>query len=186
MDILRQEKYYTYEDWLNLDDGHRYELLDGELYMMAEPSRRHQEIQMEMSRQIANYLVGKPCRVYPAPFGVRLFKGRHTAFEPDITVVCDRSKLTDQGCEGAPDLVVEILSPSTARFDKFTKFNEYLRAGVREYWIVDPDTKTVNVFGLKEGEYMAKAYGEADTIQVHVLDGCVIDLPLVFAETSNA
>ena len=182
MDALRQDEYYAYEDWLDLDDGNRYELLNGEIRMMSEPSRRHQEIVMEMSRQIANFLVGKSCRVYPAPFGVRLHNKKDTAFQPDITVVCDPSKLSDKGCVGAPDLIAEILSPSTAEYDKVVKFNQYLQAGVREYWIVDPDSKTVSVHILKDAEYVVRQFAQGDTIKVHVLDGCEIVLSHVFAE----
>ena len=137
---------------------------------------------MEMSRQFANFLLDKPCRVYPSGFGVRLNKGKHTAFQPDITVVCDHSKFTDRGCEGAPDLVVEILSPSTARFDRFVKLREYLRAGVREYWIVDPVDKLLYAHRLKDGVYNIEVFGDQDTVPAHTLPGCNIDLTRVFVE----
>lgn len=103
--------------------------------------------------------------------------------EPDITVVCVLSKLDDIGCRGAPDLVVEILSPWTHRHDRFTKFNLYQKAGVREYWIVDPDSKCVQVFTLTDGYYKAVDFGEAgDKLSVNDLDDCVIDLSQVFSE----
>jgi len=102
-------------------------------------------------------------------------------FQPDLVIICDRTKIDDKGCNGAPDMVIEILSPSTAMRDKLLKFNEYQRAGVREYWIVDPDTKTVQVFILENGQYLAKSYGETDTISVSVLKSCEISLPDVFA-----
>jgi Uma2 family endonuclease len=107
--------------------------------------------------------------------------------EPDISVICDSSKLDDLGCNGAPDLIIEILSPSTSSKDKVRKFNLYLDAGVREYWIVDPDAETVQVYVLEDGRYVEASYGVGagavpDTIAVTVLPGCVIDLKEVFAE----
>ena len=103
--------------------------------------------------------------------------------EPDITVVCDSSKLDDIGCKGAPDLVIEILSPSTQRHDRLTKFNLYQRAGVREYWIIDTSSKSVQVFVLEDGRYTAKDFGTAgDKLKVNVLEDCTIDLAEVFLE----
>ena len=138
---IKAEQYYTYEEWLKIDDGNRYELLNGTLYMMASPTPQHQAVSGEIFRQITNFLVGKPCRIYAAPFDIRIHRGKDTVFVPDISVICDSSKINKRGCEGAPDLIVEILPPSTSRFDRFTKFHEYRRAGVQEYWIVDPDEK---------------------------------------------
>ena len=175
------DDYYTYEEWAELDDGNRYELLGGEIIMMAPPSTRHQKISGEIFKQIAVYLDDKPCDVYSAPFGVRLHKKKDTAFQPDITVVCDPSKITEKGCVGAPDLIVEILSSSTARHDKITKFREYLRAGVKEYWIVNPEEKLVTAYRLKDGEYVADVYGD-DSAPAQVLPGCEIDLAKVFRE----
>ena len=180
MEALRQEEYYTYEEWLELDDDVYAELLDGSLYMMASPSRRHQGMITEFTRQFANFLYGKPCKIYPSPFGVRL--AEDTVFLPDITVVCDPSKLNDRGCEGAPDLVVEILSPSTSRYDMCTKFREYLRAGVKEYWIVDPQTDILTVHILKDGSYVTDVYSNTDAAPVKVLPGFEVDLAAVFAE----
>ena len=118
---LPREERYTYADYLEWDEKERVELIDGAPLMMAPPSRKHQEISGEIYRQLANFLRGKGCRVYAAPFGVRLFERAEdgpedvdTVVEPDITVVCDRDKLDDQGCKGAPDLIVEILSPPSA------------------------------------------------------------------------
>ena len=105
-----------------------------------------------------------------------------TVVQPDLVVICDRSKIDDKGCNGAPDMVIEILSPSTARHDKLVKFQLYQNAGVREYWIVDPDTKTVQAHVLESGRYFTAAYGDADTAPVYVLDGCTINLTDVFAE----
>lgn len=182
MEAAVNKTHYTYEDWLSWDEDVRAEIIDGDLYMMAPPTRQHQGILTELTRQLANFLKGKSCKVYPAPFGVKLFENEDTALEPDIVVICDKSKLNEKGCNGAPDLVVEILSPSTGSRDKVLKFNNYLRAGVREYWIVDPDTKTVSVNVLDNSKYTHYAYANADTIPVSVLEGCQITLPDVFSE----
>lgn len=187
---LPQEKHYTYADYLTWDERERVELIEGAPVMMSPPSRVHQEISGELFRQIANYLEGKKCRVYAAPFAVRLFEkpgdaasSVDTVVEPDISVVCDRDKLDDKGCKGAPDLVIDILSPSSIRNDRLTKFNLYQRAGVREYWIVNPAEKSIQVFVLDGGHYAAAALGSgSDVLKVNVLDGCYIDLARVFEE----
>ena len=185
---LPREERYTYADYLEWDEKERVELIDGAPLMMAPPSRKHQEISGEIYRQLANFLRGKGCRVYAAPFGVRLFERAEdgpedvdTVVEPDITVVCDRDKLDDQGCKGAPDLIVEILSPSTQRRDRLTKLNLYQRAGVREYWIVNPEDKTVQVMLLEEGVYrVADVRTAQDIIKVNSLEGCYLELEKVF------
>jgi Uma2 family endonuclease len=183
-DVLKNE-YYRYEDWLELDDDVRAELVDGEMYLMAPPVQRHQEILMELSRQLANFLKGplvqgKPSRVFPAPFGVRLSKTDDTVYEPDIVLVCDKTKLNGKICDGVPDLLVEITSPSSSRYDRLFKFNRYLRAGVREYWIVDDISETVQVNSLEDGKYTTAMYGSGDKIPVGALPGCEIDLSEVF------
>ena len=121
--------------------------------------------------------------VYAAPFAVRLNADDDTVVEPDLLVVCDKSKLADgKVCNGAPDMIIEILSPSTASREKVLKFNKYLDAGVREYWVVYPDSKTVSVYLLEDGRYIANEYGETDNAPVNVLEGCVISLTDMFAE----
>jgi Uma2 family endonuclease len=176
--------YYTYADYLEWDENERCEIIDGEAYMMVTPSRIHQEISMALSAMIYNYLEGKPCEVYPAPFAVRLFPQEDgsddTVVEPDITVVCDPSKLDDRGCNGAPDFIIEIISPSTARYDRIVKFNKYREAGVREYWIVDPEEKIISVYLLKDGQYMAVNYDDTAVVPVTALPGCSIDLKNIF------
>ena len=156
--------------------------------MLAPPSRAHQKACGELFRQIANYLDGKKCEVYPAPFTVRLFEkqddntaGIDTVVEPGITVICDSDKLDDKGCKGAPDLIDEVVSPSSQRHDHLTKFNLYQQAGVREYWLVDPLSKTAQAFVLQDGYYVAVAFGTiGDVIKVHVLQGCFVELERVF------
>ena len=129
MSVIRAEKYYTYEDWLAMDDDLRSELIDGAIYYMSSPAWRHQAVQIELARQFATFLLGKSCKVVTA-FNVRLDKRRDTVFIPDISVICDPKKITERVCEGAPDFIVEILSPSTSGYGKVTKFHEYLNAGV--------------------------------------------------------
>lgn len=185
---LPREERYTYADYLEWDEKERVELIDGAPLMMAPPSRKHQEISGEIYRQLANFLRGKGYRVYAAPFGVRLFERAEdgpedvdTVVEPDITVVCDRDKLDDQGCKGAPDLIVEILSPSAQRRDRLTKLNLYQRAGVREYWIVNPEDRTVQVMLLENGLYRVVDVGTAqDVVKVNSLEGCCLELEKVF------
>ncbi|MDR1559594.1 MAG: Uma2 family endonuclease [Clostridiales bacterium] len=176
---LLQERYYTYNDLLALNDGNQYELHNGKLFLMAGASQFHQEIAGEIFRQLANALFGKPCRAYHPPFDVRLYED--TVYQPDLLVVCDRSKLNGKCCNGAPDFIVEVLSDSTSGIDKTMKFNDYLESGVREYWIVDPKDKTVTAFRLIDKIYEASSYAENDKAPVQVLDGIEIDLSLVFS-----
>ncbi len=177
-------KYYTYADYCEWYDGERWELIDGVAYAMSPaPTPTHQSISREIVLQLAAFLQGKPCKVFYAPFDVRLDadKDDDTVVQPDIVVICDRSKIDKKGCKGAPDLIVEIVSPSSSRHDRLLKFNKYLESGVKEYWIVDPSDKTVMVFLLQEGA-KAVPYGETDKIPVGVLPECIIDLEPVFAD----
>ncbi len=191
MALPAEMERYTFADVLTWPDGERAELIDGEVILMAPaPSRGHQEISGEVFRQLANYLEGKKCKVYHAPFDVRLFEKDgdtpedvNTVVEPDITIVCDHSKLDDRGCKGAPDMVVEVLSPSTQRHDRLVKLGLYQRAGVREYWIVDPDSSTVQVFLQRDGSLqLHEVYDRQGVAKVNVLDGCFIELSKVFSE----
>lgn len=191
MALPEEDKKYTLEDYMNWDEDERIEIINGDAVMMAPPASIHQEISGELFRQIANFLVGKPCKVYSAPYCVRLFekngdkpKNVDTVVEPDISIVCDKSKRDKRGCKGAPDMVIEVLSPSTRRHDKLVKLNLYQRAGVREYWIVDPDSKSVSVYLLGEdGKYtFHEEYGEKDIAKVNSLRGCFIELEEVFRE----
>ena len=180
---------YTLADCLGWEEGTRGEIIDGEAVMMAPPSTAHQLISMELARQLANFLEGRKCRVLPAPFAVRLFERAgdkpedvQTVVEPDLSVVCDSAKLDKYGCRGAPDLVVEVLSPSTQRHDRLVKLDLYQRAGVREYWIVSPDEQTVQVLLLRGGLLLPhELYGPEDIAKVNVLEGCFVELSKVFA-----
>lgn len=187
---LPLENRYTLANALTWEEDERIELIYGNPVMMSPPVRAHQKASIELLAQLHDYLKGKKCEVYHAPFAVRPFERDgdspedvDTLIEPDITVVCNPSKLDDIGCKGAPDLIMEILSPSTQRHDKLTKFNLYQRAGVREYWIVDPASKSVQVFVLEDGHYAAKDFGSSeDKLKVNILEDCVIDLSQVFPE----
>lgn len=183
----RDPEEYTYADYLSWAEADRIQIIDGEaVVMQAAPSRKHQQVLTNLMLQLGNYLAGKNCKVYPAPFAVTLDEEGlpddeiKTVVEPDITVICDPSKLTERGCSGAPDMIVEILSPTTARIDQIIKFNKYLQCGVKEYWIVDPETKVVLTYLLQNGKYVASAYGESRKVKVQVLSDCLIDLSKIF------
>ncbi|MCL1822679.1 MAG: Uma2 family endonuclease [Oscillospiraceae bacterium] len=187
MEALKKNIHYTYKDYESweLKEGERFELIDGFPYAMSAPSPIHQGISMILSRLFSNFLHGKSCKVFHAPFDVRLnAKGDNddNVVQPDLLVICDKSKLDDKGCNGAPDMVIEITSPSTARHDRLIKFQKYQNAGVREYWIVEPETKTVQACILENEKYFVKPYGEDDNIPVTVLEGCEISMKEVFAE----
>jgi len=176
-------KEYTFEDWENLpDDGKKYELIDGDLYMMAQPSIIHQEAAVDITAQLRTYLRGKQCRVIAEP-SVRIKKrGKYNAFIPDIAMVCDTKKIKQNYIDGPPDLIVEVLSPSTAIMDKLPKLNAYKDAGVREYWIVDPVYKTIDSY-CWEKSLAPVAYGPKDKLKPSIFgdtEDFELDLALVF------
>ncbi|MEE1085777.1 MAG: Uma2 family endonuclease [Schaedlerella sp.] len=151
MPLLR-EHYYTSEDYWNLPADERAELIDGKLYAMAPQSRIHQKLVFQLSRIIGNHIAAKngSCEVYPAPFAVNLNADDSTYVEPDLSIICDKGKLTDRGCTGAPDFIVEIVSPSSRKMDYATKNALYSNAGVREYWIVDPEKERTTIYRYDE------------------------------------
>lgn len=188
MTPLRQEYQYTYADLLEWDEDVRYELYDGIPVALASPTNAHQEISGNLHLQLGTYLKGKKCRVYYAPFDVRLFEKNgdrpedvNVVVQPDLMVVCNPKQVDRHGIHGAPDLVIEILSASTRRIDRLIKLNLYQRAGVREYWIVDPAARTVSVYTLEDGAYHTPSVYDADSsVRVSILDDCIIDLSAVF------
>jgi Uma2 family endonuclease len=184
MEALRNDKRYTYADYASWDTEDRYELINGAPYLMAAPSDAHQRINGNLFVQFHNFLKGKPCKIRISPYDVRLNAdaGDDVVVQPDIVIICDSTKISEKGCTGAPDLIVEILSPTSAGRDKLLKFNQYLKAGVREYWIIEPESKTVQAFILENGRYIATSYGETDTVPVQILEDCEISLPDVFNE----
>jgi Uma2 family endonuclease len=180
----RRFTYADYKGW-ELDESERFELIDGKAYAMAAPNDFHQAILTELVRQMGNYLHGKPCKVRPAPYDVRLFyeddESDDTVVQPDISVICDERKRGAEGGRGAPDLVVEILSPSNTADEYVRKFNLYMKAGVREYWIVSPESKTVQSFVLQNGAYTGTVYDSGAALPSAVLNGLSVTLRDVFA-----
>ncbi|MDR0289469.1 MAG: Uma2 family endonuclease [Treponema sp.] len=186
--LPKEETWYTYADYKDweLDEGERYEIIRGVAYCMSAPNTMHQEILMELGRQFANYLIGKPCKVYPVPFDVRLFykedESDDTVVQPDIVVICDEKKRGTEGCRGAPDLAIEILSPSNPAIEMQRKFELYREAGVREYWVADPENNRLTVYRFQDGKILTDTYGSADTVPVAILPGLNILLGQVFAK----
>jgi Uma2 family endonuclease len=166
------------------DDDKRRELIDGVPYLMSAPSLRHQRLLGNLYGQFWTFLKGKKCKVFFAPLDVRLNADTfdNTVVQPDMLIICNESVIDKAGCKGVPDMVVEILSPSTSRYDRITKFNTYLKAGIHEYWIVDPETKTLAVHVLKDGNYIIHPYFGDVKVPVHVLEGFSVDLSEVFEE----
>lgn len=151
---LKGGKGYTLADIEALPEGERAELIDGEMFRMDAPLRIHQDIVMELSFEIISYIRKNKgnCKVYAAPFAVRIKKDNLNYVEPDISVVCDHEKLDEKGCYGAPDWVIEILSPSSVKMDCERKVKLYCETGVREYWIVDPEKETVTVYDFAHSD----------------------------------
>ena len=177
---IDESRSYTYADYLKWEGPERYQLINGEVFQMASPSVMHQSVLMELSNQFYNWLKGKPCKVFAAPLDVRLFPEKNktdkTVVQPDLLVVCDNKKIGKPSINGAPDLVVEIVSPSNTHRELFLKFQYYLKAGVREYWIIDPDEKKAQVHIYDNGHYISAGYSEDDSISVSFLPGLIINL----------
>jgi Uma2 family endonuclease len=181
-------KIYTYEDYLKFPEDEIVEIIDGRISAMSPaPSRIHQEILMELSAEIRNYIKSNngSCKVYPAPFDVVLVDENQDAKEsknivqPDISVICDKSKLTDNGCTGSPDMIVEIISQYNPRNDYIKKLNLYEQFRVKEYWIVNPMKKNILVYILTENGYgMPDMYTFNDIVKVNIYDNLEIDFKL--------
>jgi len=191
--VLDLNKRYTYADYLTWIDDVRRELIEGFIKMLPAPRRVHAEVSFNISGNLWAILKKNNgrCKVFPAPFDVRLPKNGetdndkiYTVVQPDICVVCDPSKLDDDGCLGAPDMIVEILSPSTGKKDLTEKFTLYEKSGVREYWVVYPKDEAVHVFLLQnDGKYdVGHVYERNGKIPVHVFDGYLLDLQDIFAK----
>jgi Uma2 family endonuclease len=186
----KQREKFTYSDYLSWNEDESWEIINGDAYDMSPaPPTIHQLISGELYLQIGNQLKGKPCRVIPAPFDVRLPLGNErqedieNIVQPDISVVCDKTKLDNKGCLGAPDLIIEIISPSSSRKDRMEKFFLYERVGVKEYWLVPPGDKIVEVFILgPDGKYgRPDIYSESDTVRLNILNDIKVDLRSVFS-----
>lgn len=176
-DALARPPIFTEEDYYKLPEDVRAELIYGQFYAMSSPNRIHQEILNFLSTEINIYLRSKggPCKIYPAPFAVKLFDDDKTVVEPDISVICDPNKLTDRGCTGAPDWIIEIVSPSNPRHDYVCKLGLYTDACVREYWIVDPVQRFIHVYLLEEDLFKITIYTFDDKIKTGIYDDLWID-----------
>jgi Uma2 family endonuclease len=185
---IQPDKKYTYADYLKWSDDRRWEIIEGTPYSMTPaPERIHQKISGILFNAIFNFLAGKGCEVYAAPFDVRLTeKGTSdrmidTVVQPDISVICDKNKLDDRGCIGAPDCIIEILSPSTSYKDETTKLKIYEKSGVREYWIVNTELATIMLYSLSGTQYGKPAFfHREDVIRSRVLKGFSLKLQEVF------
>lgn len=168
---------YTVEYIYSLPEGERSELIDGVIYNMAPPNRIHQKIISQLTKVIGQYIDTNKgsCEVYPSPFAVFLDNDDRNYVEPDISVICDKNKLNDKGCNGAPDWIVEVVSPSTKRIDYGIKLFKYRTAGVREYWIINPITNSVNVFDLEKNE-KSDQYTFDDDIEVCIYEDLIINV----------
>ncbi|MBU0763401.1 MAG: Uma2 family endonuclease [Bacteroidetes bacterium] len=186
-----KEDRYSYADYLTWGDQERWEIIHGLAYAMSPaPNTRHQFISGNIHGEFFYYLKGKKCRVFAAPFDIRLSTEKadeesiFTVVQPDISIFCDMSKLDDRGAIGAPDLIVEILSPSTAEKDLNIKLLLYQEYAVKEYWIADPAKETMSVYKLDQlGRYkLVKIYTKEEKVTVGIFPELVIDLKEVFAE----
>ena len=171
----QQNKSYTTDDIYHLPEGQRAELIDGQMYMMAPPTRRHQQMLGALYRKIADYIDknGGSCEVDIAPFAVFLNADDKNYVEPDISVICDADKLTDKGCTGAPDWIIEIVSPGSRRMDYYTKLFKYQTAGVREYWIVDPEKNRIIVYLFESDD--TQEYTFLDSVKAGIYEDLTID-----------
>jgi len=192
MAIPQEKSHLTYAEYLALDEGIRYEVIDGQIYNMSPaPTPKHQAVQRELLTEFNLYFRGKQCSVFGAPIDVCLAEEDDITkieewVQPDLVVVCDQNKIREKRIVGTPDLVIEIISKSTAKKDKVVKFNRYQRAGVKEYWIVDPSNETIDVYCLEnEGFAHRGTYFKDDRISVHLFEGLSIDLANVFREDAE-
>ncbi|MDR3601609.1 MAG: Uma2 family endonuclease [Desulfosporosinus sp.] len=188
MPLSKEVRKQTYSDYLTYPDDERWEIIDGVPYMQSAPTWQHQSISRELLRQFSNYLLQKSCEVFSAPFDLRLSKAEIKdenvvdVYQPDLVVICDKSQLKGTGYSGIPNLVIEILSPSTAKTDRLLKFNMYEKFGVQEYWIVEPDMKLVSVFILQDNNRYGRPelYTETDNVTVSIFSDLIINFSTVF------
>lgn len=177
MDALSNEEIYTLDDICHLPDGVRAELIDGQIYYMSAPNIVHQRLLGYFYRTIADYIDSHngACEAFMAPFAVFLNKDNRNYVEPDLSVICDPGKLTDQGCKGAPDWIIEIVSPGSKQMDYYKKLFKYRTAGIREYWVVDHDRQTVTVYHFEKDTMQEYPFGEE--VPVGIYEGFFIKIP---------
>lgn len=189
------ERRFTYADYSTWPAGERWELIDGTAYAMGPaPVRLHQKVLLQIARQVADALEGKTCEVYVTPFDVRLPKANEaddmldSVVQPDLSVICDPAKLDDKGCRGAPDWIVEVLSPATASHDHLTKRALYERAGVREFWLVHPTDRIATLYR----QVAPQRFGPAEIVElagqtpVSILPEIVIDWARVVGTSAGS
>lgn len=191
MSIPEGRTKYTYADYVALGQDIFFEMIDGNVISMSpSPTPKHQDVVDELTAEFKMYLRGKECMAFSSPIDVCLFAKKETNLEdikdwvqPDLVVVCDKNKIGDKNITGAPDLVIEVLSPSTARNDRLIKFNSYERAGVKEYWIVDPYNMSVEIYSLVGNSYtQAGVFGKDDLLSVGIFNDMQINLKNIFKE----
>lgn len=191
IDQLSPDGVYSYADYLTWKFDERVELIKGKLFKMSPaPNRMHQRIAGDMFSQIHQFLMENPCQTYFAPFDVRLLDSKrskkadqdiYSVVQPDICVICDLDKLDDKGCIGAPDWIIEILSPGNSKKELNEKYRLYEENGVREYWIVHPNDQTIAIFELKDDRYqLRKLYSSEEEVSVSIFPDLVMDLQKVF------
>ncbi len=182
---------YSYADYLTWKIEETVELIKGKVFKSAAaaPGRRHQEISVKVTNRLFNFLEGKPCKVYEAPFDVRLpvnskkNEDIFTVVQPDICVICDRSKLDEAGCVGAPDLVIEILSPGNNKKELQDKYEVYEESGVKEYWIIHPEEQTFLIYTLEEGKFLpSRLFTWGDVVSSRCIPGFNLVLDDVFSD----
>lgn len=186
--IPSEKGKYSFADYLMWDEGERIELIEGQVFNMSPaPSLRHQQVLRELATAFSNFLQGKDCEVFFAPFDVRLFgedkqdSEIENVVQPDLSVICDQNKLDEKGCNGAPDLIIEIISPSSVKLDRWIKYKLYEKAGVKEYWIVDPINESVEMHLLTGENYEFQgAFTKKDTVSVQIISGLEIALEKIF------
>jgi Uma2 family endonuclease len=190
MAIPRGSESFTYADYLKLEEDVRYEVIEGQIYNMSpSPTPKHQDVVTQFSVDFGLYLRGSKCRVFVSPIDVCLSDEKEDLnnvkewVEPDLIVVCDKNKIGEKRIIGSPDLVIEVLSPSTAKRDRMVKYNRYQRAGVKEYWIVDPVHETIDVYLLADKTYTHRGtYFKDDSMPVSIFEDFIIDLKNIFRD----
>jgi Uma2 family endonuclease len=179
---------YSYAEYRKFPEEEQWELIEGmPISMSPAPSPKHQDIVGQLYRKFSDFLEETSCRVFIAPFDVRLFADNkkdeeiRNVVQPDVSIICDPAKIDDYGCKGSPNLIVEVLSPATAKKDRLEKKRLYREAEVREYWIVDPTNETVEVFLLEGAEYIENGvYSKVDSVSVRIFDNLTIELQQIF------
>ena len=185
----KEHEKYSWADYLSWPEGERWELVEGEAWAMSPaPSRTHQALITEISKQIAIFLDGHPCRVFVSPLDVKLSADDEddapTVVQPDVVVCCDEEKISERGITGPPDLVVEVVSPTSGIMDRKIKYGLYEKAGVGEYWLVDPGIKVLEIYRREEGGSYFKRFGaftSGDTPGAAALPGFALDCEAVFS-----